>query len=265
MTQLISQGGQKNTGFTLWDTNQQYRPGDMVVYNSEIYTTLQNIPAGSAWGPEWTLAVLGGPTTGFITGTTAQDYQVTTTVPTTRSTAAGSTPLIDGDFWFDPSNINLKVWNGDVSDWVLAINSVPTSLINGLSSVQVEPSSNIGFVVAGSPKLTLTSNGAALRGYTETAANAAFSTTILPNVDVATIQRFTATANFTFNGFTNPVTGQSATIIITQDATGGRVMTSTMLFAGGLKTLSTGAGECDIISVFYDGINYYASLTKGYV
>jgi hypothetical protein len=37
-----------------------------------------------------------------------------------------------------------------------------------------------------------------------------------------------------------------------------------MKFAGADKTLSTAPGSIDIISVFYDGTNYYASLTKGY-
>jgi hypothetical protein len=204
----------------------------------------------------------GGPTTGIITGSIAQDYQVAITAPTTRSD--GSTAPVEGDFWYEISNANLKIWNADVGDWLPAVNTIPTSLINGTSGVQVESSSNIGFVVGGSSKLAVTSNGLELKGYTETVANPVFSTTMLPNVGVATIQRFTATANFTFNGFTSPVAGQSATIIITQDATGSRTMTSTMLFAGGSKTLSTAPGARDIISVFYDGTTYYATLSKGY-
>ena len=62
----------------------------------------------------------------------------------------------------------------------------------------------------------------------------------------------------------NAVAGTSATVIITQDATGSRLLTSTMKFAGASKTLSTAAASIDIIGVFYDGTTYYASLTKGY-
>ena len=73
MTQLIGQGGQKNASFTFWDTNQQYRTDDMVVYNNEIYLANGNIAAGAAWDPaQWTL-VLGGnvstPTTVAALGT----------------------------------------------------------------------------------------------------------------------------------------------------------------------------------------------------
>jgi hypothetical protein len=37
-----------------------------------------------------------------------------------------------------------------------------------------------------------------------------------------------------------------------------------MKFAGNSRTLSTFANSQDIISVFYDGTTYWASLTKGY-
>jgi hypothetical protein len=90
------------------------------------------------------------------------------------------------------------------------------------------------------------------------------STSISPDMSIGSIFRFSANANFTFNGLTNAVAGSSATIIITQDATGSRTLTSTMKFAGASKTLSTAAGSIDIIGVFYDGTTYYASLTKGY-
>ena len=54
------------------------------------------------------------------------------------------------------------------------------------------------------------------------------------------------------------------TLILTQDGTGNRTLTSTMKFAGNYKTLSTSASATDIISVFYTGSTYYASLTTGY-
>ena len=108
-------------------------------------------------------------------------------------------------------------------------------------------------------------NGVALKGYTETVATAAFTATFAPNVSTATIFRMTLTNNITFNGFTSPVAGQSASVFFTQDATGSRLLTSTMKFAGGSKTLSTAGTSTDMISVTYDGNNYYASLVRGFV
>jgi hypothetical protein len=79
------------------------------------------------------------------------------------------------------------------------------------------------------------------------------------------IQSMTITGNVTISAFGGtPQAGQSVTLIITQDATGNRLLTSTMKFAGAYKTLSTAASAKDIVSVFYDGTTYFASLTKAY-
>ena len=88
--------------------------------------------------------------------------------------------------------------------------------------------------------------------------------TVTPNISLGSIQSITLTSNMTFNSITNIQAGQSFTFVVTQDATGSRTLTSSMLYAGGSKTLSTAAGAVDIISVFYNGTTYYASLTKGY-
>jgi hypothetical protein len=66
------------------------------------------------------------------------------------------------------------------------------------------------------------------------------------------------------NTLANAIAGRSMTLIVTQGGSGSYTLTSSMLFAGGAKTLSTAVGAKDIISVFYDGSTYYASLTKGY-
>jgi hypothetical protein len=89
------------------------------------------------------------------------------------------------------------------------------------------------------------------------------SGTITPNVANGNVQTITLNGNLTFSAFTSPVAGQSLTLIINTNGTG-RTLTSTMLFAGGSKTLSTTSTR-DIISVFYDGTNYFASLAKGFV
>jgi hypothetical protein len=88
--------------------------------------------------------------------------------------------------------------------------------------------------------------------------------TITPNIANGSIQTITLNANMTFSSITNMAAGQSFTLIVRQDATGSRTLTSTMTFAGATKTLSTAGSSIDIISVVYDGTYYYASLTKGY-
>lgn len=89
--------------------------------------------------------------------------------------------------------------------------------------------------------------------------------TITPDSANGSIYTYLLTGDITLNSLGNAVTGTSMTIILTQDGTGNRLLTSTMKFAGNIKTLTTTANAIDIMSVFYDGSTYYASLTKGYV
>jgi hypothetical protein len=88
------------------------------------------------------------------------------------------------------------------------------------------------------------------------------SGTVAPNVANGNVQTITLNGNLTLNAFTSPVAGQSLTLIINTNGTN-RTLTSTMKFAGASKTLST-TSTTDIISVFYDGTNYWASLSKGF-
>ncbi len=75
----------------------------------------------------------------------------------------------------------------------------------------------------------------------------------------------TLTGNITLTSLTNIGNGQSATFIMTQDATGNRLLTSTWKFASNVRTLSTSANAIDMVSVFYTGNVYYASLSRGFL
>jgi len=111
-----------------------------------------------------------------------------------------------------------------------------------------------------------TATGVNFKGYTESLFVAAYTATFAPNVSTATIWAMTLGGNVTFNGFTNPVAGQSASFYFVQDSTGTRTLSSTFKFANGSKTLTTTPGATDMIAVTYGGsIGYYASLVKGFV
>ena len=84
------------------------------------------------------------------------------------------------------------------------------------------------------------------------------------NATNGSIYTVTATGDITINTIANAVAGTSMRIIITQDGTGSRLLTSSMKFEGGSKTLTTAGGSIDIIDVFYDGTNYFAVLSKAY-
>jgi hypothetical protein len=87
--------------------------------------------------------------------------------------------------------------------------------------------------------------------------------TIAPDVANGNVQSITLNSALTLNAFTNPVAGQTLTLII-NGGTSYTSITSTMKFAGGTKTLTATASCIDILSVYYDGTNYYASLGKGF-
>jgi len=111
---------------------------------------------------------------------------------------------------------------------------------------------------------TMTSDVAVLDDIRETVSALTYGATITPNAADGSIRTITLTGNVTFSAFTSPVSGQTITLIITQDGTGSRTLTSTMKFAGGSKTLSTAANAIDILTVSYIGTTYYASLSKGF-
>jgi hypothetical protein len=91
------------------------------------------------------------------------------------------------------------------------------------------------------------------------------SGTLTPAISSGSVHVYTLTGNITLNALSSPVAGSNITLILKQDATGNRTMTSTMKWANGSKTLSTIASSTDIVSVFYDGTNYWASLGRGFV
>jgi len=109
----------------------------------------------------------------------------------------------------------------------------------------------------------LEASGGTLTGYRETVFSlGTTSGTVAPNAANGNIQTITLNGNLTLNGFTSPVAGQSITLIVNTGGTG-RTLTSSMKWAGGVKTFSA-TSTTDIISVFYDGTNYWASISKGY-
>jgi hypothetical protein len=110
-------------------------------------------------------------------------------------------------------------------------------------------------------------SNAILATTTEKVANiGAITGTVTINGNTGPIQRATLVGNITINttNLTNIGTGESVTLILTQDGTGSRLLTSNLKYAGASKTLSTANASIDTISITYDGVNYLASLVKGY-
>ena len=165
---------------------------------------------------------------------------------------------------------NSQVLAGD-GTWVAQTgggNSANANYANFAGNVVIASQGNItslgtltSLVVSG----TSNSANVNLNKFNETVVSGgSVSGTVTPNAAVGTIYQYTLTGNITLNSLNNSVAGTSMTIILTQDATGNRILSSSMKFLGGVKILSTAAAANDIVYVFYDGSTYYCTLTTGY-
>ena len=101
-------------------------------------------------------------------------------------------------------------------------------------------------------------------GYKEDINSLTSSTSISVDASAAPVHTVTLAHAATFT-ISNMVAGQSIMIIITQDGTGSRTGSFTSVkFPGGAPTLSTGTGDIDVISVFYDGTNYLGNIAQDF-
>ena len=86
---------------------------------------------------------------------------------------------------------------------------------------------------------------------------------------MASIHKVTLATNTGFV-ITNLPTGGTVTLIITQDGSGSRTATfgtdgsTAVKFPGGAPTLSTGAGDIDIVTSVNDGTNFLGNCAKDY-
>lgn len=154
------------------------------------------------------------------------------------------------------SNANATLTTNGTGDLILNTNDGTNS---GSITIQDAANGNI-LVTPNGTGMTMLNN---IEYHEKINALGTTSGTVAPDVANGNVQTITLNGNLTLNAFTNPIAGQSLTLIINTNGTG-RTLSSTMKFAGGSKTLST-TNTTDIISVFYDGTNYWASLSKGFV
>jgi hypothetical protein len=195
---------------------------------------------GSAALAQVIASTYGGTGNGFTKFTGPTTAERTFTLPD-----ANSTILVSGGALGTPSG-------GTVTN------------LTGTASININGTVGATTPTTGAFTSISSSTNTTIKDLRETIATVTYASTITPDVANGTVQKVTLTGNVTFSAFANPVTGQSLTLIITQDGTGSRTLTSTMKFSGASKTLSTAASSIDIMTVFYDGTNYYASLAKGF-
>ena len=108
-----------------------------------------------------------------------------------------------------------------------------------------------------------------LERYRETINTLTSSSTITVDCGLGPIHKVTLATNTGFV-ISNLGTGQSVTLIITQDGTGSRTATfgtdgsTAVKFSGGAPTLSTAASAIDVVTIFNDGTNFLGNIAKAY-
>ena len=144
-----------------------------------------------------------------------------------------------------------------------AIKIIDNKITGTRSNENVELEANgTGGVIAQSP---FTFNA----GYIEKINTLTSSSTITVNCALASIHKVTLGTSTEFN-ISNLPTGGTVTLIITQDGTGSRTATfgtdgsTAVKFPGGAPTLSTGAGDIDVVTIINDGTNFLGNCAKDY-
>ena len=102
--------------------------------------------------------------------------------------------------------------------------------------------------------------------YAVSAFSVAFSATPTFDWNNSNIQYMTLTGNITGITFSNPIDGARYVLILTQDGTGGRtiVWPAAVHWSGGTAPTLSAASKIDLVSLFYRGGVYYATIIGDY-
>ncbi len=103
-----------------------------------------------------------------------------------------------------------------------------------------------------------------LQTYRERVANVADMTgTVTVDANVAPVQRASMTGNITINtnNLTNFLAGESVTLILKASANT-RTFTSNLRFINGTKTIGGTTNVTDVITIFFDGVEYLGAVAK---
>jgi len=124
---------------------------------------------------------------------------------------------------------------------------------------------NTALITLSSTGVTITGNMLANGQYNSANYALTDGATIALSWNNGNVQSVTLGGNRTFT-FANPVAGGRYLIVLKQDATGSRTVTwPTVKWRGGTApTLTTTANKYDLITLIYDGTNYYGDASLNY-
>ena len=202
--------------------------------------------------------------TGSLILQTADDQRVTDLAGTTFSakfTPTGAAELYhNGTKRFETTASGIYVPDvAQLDRVVITDNEITTNATN--TPLELNPNGT-GNIIAQRPLLFNA-------GYIEKINTLTSSSTITVDCSAASIHKVTLATSTEFN-ISNLPTGGTVTLIITQDGSGSRTATfgtdgsTAVKFPGGAPTLSTGAGDIDVVTIVNDGTNFLGNCAKDY-
>lgn len=213
-----------------------------------------------AGGANITTAVSGSTLT--ITGATPAVTAINNATANELVTIGSTTTELDAEsgLTFDGSTLA-------VTGAITATTNISNDAISIADNVLSASRSNEDLILstAGTGSINANANVRFNTTYTEDINALSYGAGVNVDCSLAPVHTITLTGNCDFR-IDNLGTGQSVTIIITQDGTGSRTATfaetdSTVVkFAGGAPTLTTAASSIDVVTIFNDGTNHLGNI-----
>jgi hypothetical protein len=147
-----------------------------------------------------------------------------------------------------PTNGQVIQYNSGASQW-------QTVTLSFLSNVSEDTTPQLGGTLDCQDNVVQSPD---LKDYKETVYS--LGTTDNPSISISNgnVQSVTISSGLNLPAFTDAATGQSVTLIVS--GSGSATGTGAYIFAGGNKTLTTKS----IVSIFYDGTNYWTSISTDF-
>ena len=164
-------------------------------------------------------------------------------------------PGIISDFTYTAPDLNVSPTTGDILTWDGTKLALSSPAGGGISNLVEDTSPELGGDLNGAGNIV---SDIELKKYHETIYD--LGSTDTPSIDVANgnVQKVSISGGLTLPAFSNAITGQSVTLIVS--GTGVASAGSEYKFAGGNIDLTT----LSVVSIFYDGINYYTSIATDF-
>ena len=232
--------------------------GNFVHFLDTGITVVGDDSSGTEFTPGDDLKIAGG--TNISTAVSGPTLTVTgSSTPSFTSVSVDSLNLLDNKITTD-SNANLELTPGGTGTVVMPGITVDDNEIQANRS-----NDDLVLVASGTGSIDARANVRFNTTYTEDINTLTYGAGTNVDCSLAPVHKVTLTGNCDFR-IDNLGTGQSVTIIITQDGTGSRTATfaetdSTVVkFAGGAPTLTTAGNSIDVVTIFNDGTSHLGNI-----